>query len=224
MQEAQAKLEAELQSTSAQNRALTGELEKMQETQTKSETTISELQKQLLILEAELQSTSDQNRALTEEKEKAQGMRTEFETTISKLRTRILSFMAELRSASTQNPLKGEATNCRCMATTRGVEDTQALEAPDLEFSQAKATLQQDLEKMTKEAKDWKDLCEHYRKTPSQTRAIQRGDNVPVSVAGIIAEKDQTIKNLSDRLSECYALLTQTGTLDSDPKAVMLRQ
>jgi hypothetical protein len=99
---------------------------------------------------------------------------------------------------------------------TQIAADTQAREALSLEVTRAKASalaLQQGLEAKTKEAKDWKDLYMLSSSSSNLTRhqAVGRGDTESVSVAGIIAEKDQVIKQLRDRLTECYSQLTKAS-------------
>ncbi|KAJ2930489.1 hypothetical protein H1R20_g6604, partial [Candolleomyces eurysporus] len=209
-------LKAELQSTSAHNRALT----KMQEA-------IVELRRKLSTLEAELQSTSARNRVLTEENQEylkyyalTQEMQAKSETTIAELQRHLSTLEAELHSTSVWNrALVGET-----MAyMTQIAADTQARETLDQEFEQAKATisvLQRELKDKTKEASDWKDLYLQSSNSPTHRHAVQRGDTPSVSVAGIIAEKDQMIETLRDRLSECYIQLTsrsssEAATLDS---------
>jgi chromosome segregation ATPase len=203
-------LEAELQSMRAQNRVLMGEKERIQETHTKSETAIVELQKQSSTLEAELQSTSARNRVLTAENEKMQETQGKSEITIAGLQKQLSTLKEELQSTTNWNhALIGETKEYM----TQIAANTRTREALSLEAIQAKANalaLQQELEAKTKEAKDWKDLFLRSSTSPTHRQAIQRGDTASVSVAGIIADKDQIIKELRDRLTECYSQLTST--------------
>ncbi|RXW11812.1 hypothetical protein EST38_g14043 [Candolleomyces aberdarensis] len=182
---------------------------RMREMSAKYDTMAAELREHISTVQAECA----RNRALTEENREYINRSLTMQESIYTLS----EDLSKAREAVAQHDTTIADLKERNLGLESAIKDkdeqiSKAAEALDKEVARGKAaisSLQRELQEKSKEAQDWKEYSKyreyHFSARPSPTR---QQDASELSLTGIIAEKNQRIQELQDRLSECCSQLT----------------